>query len=122
MYVLDAYRYTYTQYLSVFPQFQSDYITTCSLQQFAGLLVERENIIAGLSLHEEGRAAVMEDHGGWAAVGGGWVVVTQTLTKHQSTPAGREREREGFIEAVHTYNISPIRYNTVNPSIRTAMK
>ena len=35
----------------------------------------------------------MEDHGGWAAVGGGWVVATQTLTKHQSTPAGRERER-----------------------------
>ena len=33
----------------------------------------------------------MEDHGGRAAVGGGWVVVTQTLTKHQSTPAGRER-------------------------------
>ena len=82
----------YTQYLSVFPQFQSDYITTCSLQQFAGLLVEREDIIAGLSLHEGGRAAVMEDHGGGAAVGGGWVVATQTLTKHQSTPAGRERE------------------------------
>ena len=81
----------YTQYLSVFPQFQSDYIATCSLQQFAGLLVEREDIIAGLSLHEEGRPAVMEDHGGRAAVGGGWVVVTQTLTKHQSTPAGRER-------------------------------
>ena len=59
----------YTQYLSVFPQFQSDYITTCSLQQFAGLLVEREDIIAGLSLHEGGRAAVMEDHGGGAAVG-----------------------------------------------------